>query len=134
MVEAHAVRRIGNPVAIEALARRVGLDQLDHHLAGIGVADKARAMAGAEQRRHVHDVPSGDAEFACEALRRGLDVAHDIGDLEMLLEKDGNGHAGAPAGAERSEEHTSELQSLMRISYAVFCLKNKKNIDMRDMC
>src|SRR3546814_2009562 len=27
----------------------------------------------------------------------------------------------------RSEEHTSELQSLMRISYAVFCLKNKKN-------
>src|SRR3546814_7817449 len=28
----------------------------------------------------------------------------------------------------RSEEHTSELQSLMRISYAVFCLKNKNNI------
>src|SRR3546814_1503847 len=27
----------------------------------------------------------------------------------------------------RSEEHTSELQSLMRISYAVFCLKTKKN-------
>src|SRR3546814_8222881 len=29
-------------------------------------------------------------------------------------------------GAQRSEEHTSELQSLMRISYAVFCLKKKK--------
>src|SRR3546814_4120886 len=29
-------------------------------------------------------------------------------------------------GAHRSEEHTSELQSLMRISYAVFCLKKKK--------
>src|SRR3546814_1239477 len=29
--------------------------------------------------------------------------------------------------ANRSEEHTSELQSLMRISYAVFCLKKKKN-------
>src|SRR3546814_4721054 len=29
--------------------------------------------------------------------------------------------------AERSEEHTSELQSLMRTSYAVFCLKKKKN-------
>src|SRR3546814_2295822 len=28
---------------------------------------------------------------------------------------------------DRSEEHTSELQSLMRISYAVFCLKNKTN-------
>src|SRR3546814_8395936 len=52
-------------------------------------------------------------------------------------------HAAAPAAAagrrasvphrgnrecrsDRSEEHTSELQSLMRISYAVFCLKNKK--------
>src|SRR3546814_8842366 len=32
---------------------------------------------------------------------------------------------GVP-GAARSEEHTSELQSLMRISYAVFCLKKKK--------
>src|SRR3546814_7029553 len=31
------------------------------------------------------------------------------------------------ASTGRSEEHTSELQSLMRISYAVFCLKNKKN-------
>src|SRR3546814_8344877 len=30
-------------------------------------------------------------------------------------------------GIARSEEHTSELQSLMRISYAVFCLKKKKN-------
>src|SRR3546814_2706092 len=31
-------------------------------------------------------------------------------------------------GEKRSEEHTSELQSLMRISYAVFCLKKKKEI------
>src|SRR3546814_1656953 len=31
------------------------------------------------------------------------------------------------AASRRSEEHTSELQSLMRISYAVFCLKKKKN-------
>src|SRR3546814_5860121 len=33
----------------------------------------------------------------------------------------------APPRSNRSEEHTSELQSLMRISYAVFCLKKKKN-------
>src|SRR3546814_2588172 len=33
-----------------------------------------------------------------------------------------------PTVSIRSEEHTSELQSLMRISYAVFCLKKKKNI------
>src|SRR3546814_6247424 len=37
-------------------------------------------------------------------------------------------HVGAHLGqVERSEEHTSELQSLMRISYAVFCLKKQKN-------
>src|SRR3546814_10416695 len=36
-------------------------------------------------------------------------------------------HSARSAGLEkRSEEHTSELQSLMRISYAVFCLKNKR--------
>src|SRR3546814_5827084 len=34
--------------------------------------------------------------------------------------------AGTPQAARRSEEHTSELQSLMRISYDVFCLKKKK--------
>src|SRR3546814_7940848 len=33
-------------------------------------------------------------------------------------------------GKRRSEEHTSELQSLMRISYAVFCLKHKNNTNM----
>src|SRR3546814_8699326 len=37
-----------------------------------------------------------------------------------------NAGADAIAGPMRSEEHTSELQSLMRISYAVFCLKKKK--------
>src|SRR3546814_6067740 len=52
--------------------------------------------------------------------------------------KDGDGRNAAQsarsAGAmgfhqfQRSEEHTSELQSLMRISYAVFCLKKKKKI------
>src|SRR3546814_4467956 len=36
--------------------------------------------------------------------------------------------ARTPRGIGRSEEHTSELQSLMRISYAVFCLKKKKNL------
>src|SRR3546814_3703017 len=35
------------------------------------------------------------------------------------------GAADCPPAAGRSEEHTSELQSLMRISYAVFCFKNK---------
>src|SRR3546814_3707947 len=41
--------------------------------------------------------------------------------------------AGCPLRRKRSEEHTSELQSLMRISYAVFCLKKKKSISKAAM-
>src|SRR3546814_3578881 len=43
-------------------------------------------------------------------------------DIEVVLQSE-NGMLGIG----RSEEHTSELQSLMRISYAVFCLKKKTN-------
>src|SRR3546814_1546799 len=57
----------------------------------------------------VHDeqhvvVPQPPEVAACERARTARRVAHE----------------------HRSEEHTSELQSLMRISYAVFCLKKKK--------
>src|SRR3546814_980194 len=51
--------------------------------------------------------------------------------LEIHEKLEGEEHkssgARAAASFSRSEEHTSELQSLMRISYAVFCLKKKKN-------
>src|SRR3546814_5009894 len=43
-----------------------------------------------------------------------------------LGEEPFSGATHQPTTALRSEEHTSELQSLMRISYAVFCLKKKK--------
>src|SRR3546814_9924169 len=42
-------------------------------------------------------------------------------------DRPGSGRARSVAQCRRSEEHTSELQSLMRISYAVFCLKKKTN-------
>src|SRR3546814_10452921 len=45
----------------------------------------------------------------------------------------GNGNPHA-SGYLRSEEHTSELQSLMRISYAVFCLKKKKITQYQHRC
>src|SRR3546814_9500529 len=54
----------------------------------------------------------GDWVEGCTAL-----VEHHDGRMEIL---------------HRSEEHTSELQSLMRISYAVFCLKKKKKIPKRN--
>src|SRR3546814_5831425 len=49
------------------------------------------------------------------------DARHEIAERENAADI----KIGQPEGL-RSEEHTSELQSLMRISYAVFCLKNKK--------
>src|SRR3546814_1295997 len=47
-------------------------------------------------------------------------------ELAALVPQNGYLITGAPRVDPRSEEHTSELQSLMRISYAVFCLKKKK--------
>src|SRR3546814_6906613 len=59
-----------------------------------------------------------------EAVRTVLAVADDA--LFDFMQKSG-GNSNQPHFLDaRSEEHTSELQSLMRISYAVFCLKKKK--------
>src|SRR3546814_1050380 len=51
--------------------------------------------------------------------RHPFDFAH--------IERCRDHHGSREQGELRSEEHTSELQSLMRISYAVFCLKKKTN-------
>src|SRR3546814_7130903 len=62
-------------------------------------------------------------------LLRANDLSEQIGKLPLrrLFPNVWWGLLGAIAAvAFRSEEHTSELQSLMRISYAVFCLKKKK--------
>src|SRR3546814_2594714 len=50
-----------------------------------------------------------------------LHHAHPVGEVEDVVQV-----VADEEDADRSEEHTSELQSLMRISYAVFCLKKKK--------
>src|SRR3546814_5453500 len=44
----------------------------------------------------------------------------------VTIERTGGGGDGAIAWPGRSEEHTSDIQSLMRLSYAVFCLKTKQ--------
>src|SRR3546814_9896027 len=66
------------------------------------------------------------------AAQRRHQLAHLIRRLAIAREEDeSQGIRGLEEalfhGRERSEEHTSELQSLMRISYAVFCLKKKKH-------
>src|SRR3546814_2737800 len=59
-----------------------------------------------------------------------VDLADLFGDLSALYGGDGKADNAAMIRARlRSEEHTSELQSLMRISYAVFCLKKKTKIE-----
>src|SRR3546814_9544048 len=52
-------------------------------------------------------------------------------DRTRLTDRPGRNRPGPARNGQRSEEHTSELQSLMRISYAVFCLKKKKTIHIR---
>src|SRR3546814_3844668 len=73
-----------------------------------------------------------DTLFPCTTLFRSRDVARRRSDQghrtfwTFLRAKVGPNADDIHGG--RSEEHTSELQSLMRISYAVFCLKKKKHI------
>src|SRR3546814_8707175 len=88
----------------------------DHHRFG----EKLQAhLARAGAHRHAQ------ADFA-DAL--GHRHQHDVHDADAADQQRNAGH-----GAEqRSEEHTSELQSLMRISYAVFFLK-KKNKENKQM-
>src|SRR3546814_2351722 len=68
--------------------------------------------------QHVPRHPAG--HVAHGVLDERQPVPHEL--LDITVRNDGGG-GGAVL---RSEEHTSELQSLMRISYAVFCLKKKK--------
>src|SRR3546814_5194383 len=78
------------------------------------------------------DIVLVDAEHVREAERvDGVDEQHrhPLGQGLRAVEvqpMDLRGRPVEPFGAMRSEEHTSELQSLMRISYAVFCLKKNK--------
>src|SRR3546814_5673419 len=72
-------------------------------------SDKALAMLGGRTL----------LDHAQAALRPHCDA--------LIVVGRGEGLADWPQPDMRSEEHTSELQSLMRISYAVFCLKKKKN-------
>src|SRR3546814_4811415 len=87
--------------------------------------DEEDRIADPEARRDEghRDHIKGDEQPAEVELRGNLgrqaDVAERSGDRRA-------GERNEHREAERSEEHTSELQSLMRISYAVFCLKKKK--------
>src|SRR3546814_4756618 len=78
-----------------------------------------RKVAVRERRLPVRD------RVQCEARVGDDPLAVAPRDLAMLF--DPLGLEAAPHHPRRSEEHTSELQSLMRISYAVFCLKKKNN-------
>src|SRR3546814_5258557 len=60
-----------------------------------------------------------DSVYCRAAPRSRIKLSIDRGSSQLA-------HALPEGQQRRSEEHTSELQSLMRISYAVFCLKKKK--------
>src|SRR3546814_2304819 len=94
-----------------------------------------RPPASGGKRRHLRGegglagaLQAGDAVNAGAAGQRIIEAAGDEVGWKARCDAGvrTRGHR-----ATRSEEHTSELQSLMRISYAVFCLKKKKNNDTR---
>src|SRR3546814_2408566 len=75
---------------------------------------RCHALRSAELRRGHRPRPAGDGYRRVRAGARQRTAAARVR------------HVAARYAAERSEEHTSELQSLMRNSYAVFCLNKKK--------
>src|SRR3546814_965282 len=81
----------------------------------------------------VAEKANAGASEAIVAFFRNHDLAFRVRRLRFMarqlaetLEHDDKTPKEAVSSIHRSEEHTSELQSLMRISYAVFCLKKKK--------
>src|SRR3546814_8647111 len=108
------------------LFRSVGPVQLAAD--GAVVAGRLRAAVGG---RVLHADGAITAAAARHADRDMADILADGGAGAAELQRSGDRHAGRGHGEalreRRSEEHTSELQSLMRISYAVFCLQKKKN-------
>src|SRR3546814_3181368 len=87
----------------------------------------ARGPARAALRRH----PARSAQIRSRADRRGVEARGRATRADRRLPQTARRRVALPVpDGLRSEEHTSELQSLMRISYAVFCLKNKKKEKM----
>src|SRR3546814_2201293 len=89
----------------------------------VGIALTSNVCAQQPAATAQYAIPSGDLIQVVNEISRssGFQIVYDI---ELLKGK----HAVAVDGSlSRSEEHTSELQSLMRISYAVFCLTKKIN-------
>src|SRR3546814_8349161 len=85
-----------------------------------GTGGRSSATGACEHWSTARAVPS--SIYACHAVGALKSRLNVWGRVIRLWRNCG----GAPPDASRSEEHTSELQSLMRISYAVFCLKKKK--------
>src|SRR3546814_8841047 len=88
----------------------------------------ARAAHTAAAIRVLTPACDADARQSHDRVRRGAVAAERALRADGLHPRDADRHPAGPrpAGDDRSEEHTSELQSLMRISYAVFSLKKKR--------
>src|SRR3546814_5975297 len=85
--------------------------------------DEHRAQRHAFLRAELGERGVGvGCDHAAPAAARGQ-----CGEKALLSRLAVDDHHHSRVARVRSEEHTSELQSLMRISYAVFCLKKKKN-------
>src|SRR3546814_10229339 len=86
--------------------------------------ERARVAQRTDLDRLILDVDTNGGIEPAEAVRLAARILRDQLSVFVDLEAEAAQAAAVPGKKElRSEEHTSELQSLMRISYAVFCLK-----------
>src|SRR3546814_6240930 len=88
---------------------------------------RAARVARPSQRPAPHHLQDRRRALASRAQEPGPDDARGPAQGEYRRRGAALGAWAADRPAGRSEEHTSELQSLMRISYAVFCLKKKNH-------
>src|SRR3546814_9434344 len=96
---------------------------------GLSIADIRTLLVFCEEGGNAcSDVQAISERHLDEIRSRIADLSRLESALEALIAPCGRGQTQCPALRQlfRSEEHTSELQSLMRISYAVLCLKKKK--------
>src|SRR3546814_7096622 len=93
-----------------------------------GADDRSKGAKGVlRQGGHQHGERRAVVVLDAAAHDPEPDGADPGGDAAALAQEGDDAAEVAGQRAGRSEEHTSELQSLMRISYAVFCLKKKKH-------
>src|SRR3546814_5717564 len=122
------LERSAQPIIGRLVSRGLSDEHADRHYVIVDAIDG---------RSHYVDIGGHSEELTQNSIVRVTPRSVAVRKVDRTITEVAAAHGGRysidnhlshdPTATERSEEHTSELQSLMRNSYAVFCLKKKKN-------